>query len=126
MTDLVTSVPTAPPAILAANDVRALLYHARDDASQLPVDTQEMREVGWQKICLFALYFQSSPLQVTRLDSTRLDSTRLVSTRLDSTRPILFASSPPRLPPPSSPAHPAYSSLPFTYVLTYVLTYLLR
>jgi len=65
VTDLVTSVPTAPPAILAANDVRALLYHARDDASQLPVDTQEMREVGWQKICLFALYFQSSPLQVT-------------------------------------------------------------
>lgn len=64
VTDLVTSVPATPPAILAANDVRALLYHSRDVPSEVPIDTEEARARGWQKICLFALYFQSSPLLV--------------------------------------------------------------
>ena len=64
VTDLVTSLPTAPPAILAANDARALLYHARNDPSEAPADTPATRADGWQKICLFALYFQASPLVV--------------------------------------------------------------
>ena len=139
VTDLVVAVSDAPPDIIAENDVRALLYHARDGpaeqaqrvhtvqplahtvaasitygcslgylrlqppshtaaasgtyrcslghlasvppaiahasspASSVPppyravlqvADTAESRRVGWQKICLFACYFQSSTLDV--------------------------------------------------------------
>ena len=64
VTDLVVSIPAEPPAILAANDARALLYHARDDPSEDTADTPAARAAGWQKICLFSLYFQSSPLIV--------------------------------------------------------------
>ena len=65
VTDLVTSVPAEPPEVLRVNDQRALLYHARDDPSEAPDDTPETLAKGWRKICLFALYFQSSPLIVT-------------------------------------------------------------
>ena len=64
VTDLVVSVPATPPAILAENDLRALLYHSRDDPSEAPIDSEATRARGWQKICMFALYFQSSPLLV--------------------------------------------------------------
>ena len=64
MTDLVVSIPAEPPAVIAANDVRALLYHARDGPSEVPLDTPDTRAIGWRKICLFACYFQSSPLEV--------------------------------------------------------------
>ena len=64
VTDLVCSLPSEPPAILVANDLRALLYHSRDEPTDVPVDTPEARAIGWKKICLFACYFQSSPLVV--------------------------------------------------------------
>ena len=64
VTDLVVSVPAEPPAILAANDARALLYHARDSPDEESIDTPANRAKGWRKICLFALYFQSSALEV--------------------------------------------------------------
>ena len=65
VTDLLVSVPASPPDILPANDIRALLYHSRDGPAETVEDTPRARQVGWQKICLFALYFQSSPLIVT-------------------------------------------------------------
>lgn len=64
VTDLVVSIPSTPPAISSAADARALLYHARDSPSDEAVDTPAARAAGWQKICLFACYFQSSPLIV--------------------------------------------------------------
>ena len=64
VTDLVVSVAEEPPAILAENDVRALLYHSRDGPSEQALDTPEARTRGYQKICLFACYFQSSTLEV--------------------------------------------------------------
>ena len=64
VTDVVVSIPSTPPAISAVSDARALLYHARDSPKDEAVDTPESRAIGWQKICLFACYFQSSPLVV--------------------------------------------------------------
>jgi len=64
VTDLIVGVPTAPPEVLRVNDDRALRFHSRDTPAEEPVATDEARAIGWKKICLFALYFQSSPLAV--------------------------------------------------------------
>ena len=65
VTDLVVGLSPSPPEILGRNDARALLFHARDETSDAVADTPGTRRGGWAKICLFALYFQSSPLNVT-------------------------------------------------------------
>lgn len=64
VTDLVVSVPEEPPEILKANDERALRFHSRDGPADPAETTAEALRIGWRKICLFALYFQSSPLEV--------------------------------------------------------------
>jgi Domain of unknown function (DUF4336) len=61
--DAVISVPAEPPAILQL-DSYPLLFHARDTAADRLEDTQENRRRGWQRISLFALYFQPSTLEV--------------------------------------------------------------
>ena len=58
--DCVLSVTDEIPEILELNDPRALEFHGRSDAQTL---TDKLD--GWKKIVLFALYFQSGPLQVT-------------------------------------------------------------
>lgn len=63
VTDLLISIPQEPPAILQI-DPYPLLFHARDRASDPILDSSENRRKGWQRICLFALYFQASSLQV--------------------------------------------------------------
>ena len=70
VTDLVVSISATPPEILEVNDARALLYHARDEPSEAPVDTPEVRTKGWQKIALFASYFQVRSPQLEVPDST--------------------------------------------------------
>jgi len=64
VTDLIVGVPSKPPAVLTVNDDRALRFHSRDTPTDAAEATEEARTIGWQKICLFALYFQSSPLAV--------------------------------------------------------------
>jgi Domain of unknown function (DUF4336) len=61
--DAVVSVPTEPPAILQL-DPYPLLFHAKDTAVSRLEDTPENRRRGWQRISLFALYFQPSALEV--------------------------------------------------------------
>lgn len=63
--DALVSVPTEPPAILQL-DPYPLLFHARDTAADPLEDTLENRRRGWQRIALFALYFQPSALEVPR------------------------------------------------------------
>lgn len=63
VTDLVTSIPSEPPAISRVDD-RALRFHSRDEAADEAGSTETALTTGWRKICLFALYFQSSPLAV--------------------------------------------------------------
>nr|WP_051039038.1 DUF4336 domain-containing protein [Chamaesiphon minutus] len=61
VTDTIVSLPSAPPPILELEPY-PLLFHARDRASEPIVDTPANRLKGWQRICLFALYFQPSVL----------------------------------------------------------------
>ncbi|MGL5876579.1 MAG: DUF4336 domain-containing protein, partial [Xenococcaceae cyanobacterium] len=63
VTDSIVSVPEFPPAIVQVNPY-PLLFHAKNNAGDIVVDTHENRCRGWQRICLFALYFRSSVLEV--------------------------------------------------------------
>lgn len=61
--DTVFSIPEMPPEILEC-DPYPLLFHAREDAFDGVKDSREARIRGWQRICLFAAYFQPSTLEV--------------------------------------------------------------
>jgi Domain of unknown function (DUF4336) len=63
VTDSVVSVPEDPPAIVQL-DPYPLLFHARDNACDIIEDNQINRRKGWQRISLFAFYFQPSMLNV--------------------------------------------------------------
>jgi hypothetical protein len=65
VTDSIVSIPEEPPAIVQL-DPYPLLFHSRDKASDRLADTSENRRKGWQRICLFALYFRSSVLEVPK------------------------------------------------------------
>ena len=61
--DTILSVPAEPPEILNL-DPYPLLFHAKDDVFDVVEDTPTNRCIGWQKICLFGLYFQVDALDV--------------------------------------------------------------
>jgi len=63
VTDSVVSVPEEPPAIVQL-DPYPLLFHAKDNASDIVADNQENRRKGWQRISLLAFYFRPSVLEV--------------------------------------------------------------
>jgi hypothetical protein len=63
VTDSVLSIPEDPPAIVQL-DPYPLLFHAKDNASDIVADIQPNRRKGWERICLFALYFRPSPLEI--------------------------------------------------------------
>ncbi|MGK7937329.1 MAG: DUF4336 domain-containing protein [Xenococcaceae cyanobacterium] len=63
VTDSIVSIPEEPPAIVQL-DPYPLLFHARDSAIEPIEDTPANRCKGWQRICLFAMYFRSSVLEV--------------------------------------------------------------
>lgn len=65
LTDSVVVVPEDPPAI-AQLDPYPLLFHARDKASDIIQDSQVNRRKGWQRICLFAFYFQPRVLEMIK------------------------------------------------------------
>jgi Domain of unknown function (DUF4336) len=69
VTDTIISLPPTPPTILELEPY-PLLFHARDRASDPIVDTPANRLVGWQRICLFALYFQPSVLEIRNWGQT--------------------------------------------------------
>lgn len=63
VTDIVCSVTNDPPAIIQ-EDPRALLYHARDNATDAVRDTPEIRRKGWRRMVQFGLVFFPSQIQV--------------------------------------------------------------
>ena len=63
VTDSVVSVPEEPPAIVQL-DPYPLLFHAKDYTSDIIEDNHANRRKGWQRISLFALYFQPSVLKI--------------------------------------------------------------
>ncbi|XGV97945.1 MAG: DUF4336 domain-containing protein [Leptolyngbya sp. BL-A-14] len=75
VTDTVLSVPEHPPAILQL-DPYPLLFHARDSAMEPIEDTEAKRQRGWQRLALFALYFQPGTLRTIGLIQTLRDGWR--------------------------------------------------
>ncbi|MBD2252466.1 DUF4336 domain-containing protein [Nostoc parmelioides] len=65
VTDSVVSVPADPPAIIQL-DPYPLLFHAKDQASDIVVDNQANRRKGWERISLFALYFRPSAVDIPK------------------------------------------------------------
>lgn len=63
VTDSVISIPEKPPAVLQI-DPYPLLFHAKDRALDYIADNERDRIKGWQRICLFSLYFQASTLEL--------------------------------------------------------------
>jgi len=63
VTDSLVSIPQTPPAI-AELDSYSLLFHARENSLEPIVDSPANRLKGWQRICLFAMYFQPKVLEV--------------------------------------------------------------
>jgi hypothetical protein len=63
VTDTLVSLPEYPPEILQL-DPYPLLFHARDHAREPVADSIANRQKGWQRICLFALYFQPPVLEI--------------------------------------------------------------
>jgi hypothetical protein len=66
VTDAVVQIPPEPPAIIELNSF-PLLFHARETALDQLEDNLTNRLKGWQRICLFALYFRPSMIDTTSL-----------------------------------------------------------
>lgn len=62
VTDSVVSVPDKPPAIIQL-DPYPLLFHAKENGFDVVEDIEENRRKGWQRISLFAFYFQPRVLE---------------------------------------------------------------
>jgi hypothetical protein len=65
VTDTVVSVPTTPPEVVQL-DPYPLLFHARETASDLVIDTPAQRLTGWQRIVLFTFYFRPSMVKIDK------------------------------------------------------------
>lgn len=85
VTDSILSIPEDPPAILQ-QDPYCLLFHARDSAQEPLVDNPAHRRKGWQRICLFALYFSPSSLNTISWP----EAFRNAKTACDRTRKAYF------------------------------------
>jgi hypothetical protein len=75
VTDSIVSIPATPPKIVE-QDLYPLLFHARDSGTEAIADTPENRIRGWQRICLFAMYFRASVLKIPSLTKTLQDAWR--------------------------------------------------
>jgi hypothetical protein len=65
VTDIVVSIPQDPPAIVQI-DPYPLLFHAKENAADVVIDTLANRQKGWQRIALFAMYFRSGVLDILK------------------------------------------------------------
>ena len=63
VTDSVVSIPEEPPAIVQL-DPYPLLFHAKDEATDRILDTEDNRCKGWHRIALYAMYFRPSSLDL--------------------------------------------------------------
>ncbi len=73
VTDSVISIPLVPPEIVATEPY-PLLFHAKDRSSDTIPDTPANRITGWHRICLFALYFRPSVLEIRKWSEVVRDS----------------------------------------------------
>ena len=67
VTDTVVQIPRQPPAVIEL-DSFPLLFHARETALENLEDNALNRLKGWQRICLFALYFRPSMIETISIN----------------------------------------------------------
>jgi hypothetical protein len=77
LTDTIVAVPEEPPAI-AQLDPTPLLFHAKNSVLDIVTDTAINRRQGWQRIALFAFYFQPSTLQVVEFGQSLQEAKQAV------------------------------------------------
>jgi hypothetical protein len=73
VTDSVLSVPEEPPQIVQL-DPYPLLFHAKDSPFDVVEDSEANRRKGWQRISLFAFYFQPSALEAVKIGQSIRDA----------------------------------------------------
>lgn len=76
LTDTIISIPEKPPEILQINPY-PMLFHARENALEKIEDNEVNRQKGWQRICLFAIYFRAGcvkPIGIIQLLKEALKS----------------------------------------------------
>lgn len=78
VTDAVVRIDDTPPPIIA-EDPRALLFHARDDASEEVRDNAETRRKGWRRIVQFGLIFFPEKISVASVKDALGAATRTPS-----------------------------------------------
>lgn len=73
VTDSIVSIPVNPPQVLQFAPY-PMLFHAKDNAFDVVEDTPTVRRKGWQRMALFAFYFQPSVLDVVNTKQTFKDA----------------------------------------------------
>eukprot|EP00522_Entomoneis_paludosa_P011466 CAMPEP_0172451494 /NCGR_PEP_ID=MMETSP1065-20121228/9524_1 /TAXON_ID=265537 /ORGANISM="Amphiprora paludosa, Strain CCMP125" /LENGTH=486 /DNA_ID=CAMNT_0013203457 /DNA_START=38 /DNA_END=1498 /DNA_ORIENTATION=+ len=73
VTDTVCSVTATPPPIIE-EDPRALLFHARNAATDIIEDTPALRQQGWRRMVQFGLVFFPSQIQVQTVSQALADA----------------------------------------------------
>eukprot|EP00980_Cylindrotheca_fusiformis_P001464 scaffold345_cov134-Cylindrotheca_fusiformis.AAC.75 len=81
VTDTVVSVTATPPPIIQ-EDPRALLFHARDNITEVLEDTQSNREKGWRRMVQFGLVFFPSQIEVTSSPEQALKEAKEIDPRM--------------------------------------------
>jgi len=76
VTDSVVSVTADPPLILT-QDPRALLFHARDTATELVQDTPAVRRKGWRRMVQFGLVFFPSQIKISTVRQAFQEAARV-------------------------------------------------
>jgi len=76
VTDVVVGVDKNPPAIIA-EDPRALLFHARDNITEVVADTPENRQRGWRRMVQFGLVFFPSQITVVSAGEALQEASRV-------------------------------------------------
>ena len=75
VTDAVIKIPATPPAIIE-QDSFPMLFHARETALDNLEDNAVNRLKGWQRICLFALYFRPSMIDTPTIADLLSEATQ--------------------------------------------------
>ena len=73
VTDTIVKVEEDPPGIIQ-EDPRALLFHARDYATEEVADSKANREKGWRRMVQFGLIFFPSSIEVSGVGEALADS----------------------------------------------------
>ena len=73
VTDSIVSIAADPPEVLQI-DPYPLLFHAKENGLETIRDTWGNRRKGWQRIALFAMYFQPTVLSIPKWRKVFLDA----------------------------------------------------